>query len=143
MAKRAEDLTCWQLASQLREEVIAICEQKQVAWRFRFCEGFTEAAGSVCHNIREGFVRFGSASIVQFFTYALSSLEEVEDYLVECRTKKFIDQERFAANYDLAEHTRATVINFMKPHRNRCSNQPPLRPKKRRRSRNGTSGRRT
>ena len=117
MAKRAQELECWQLASRLRTAIVAICEQEDVSRRFRFCDGFTEAAGSVCHNISEGFVRFESQQIVQFFTYALSSLEEISDYLVECRARNFIDAARFDAVNDLAEHTRATAINFMKPHR--------------------------
>ena len=44
----------------------------------------------------EGFARFESPAIVQFFGYALGSLGEVEDYLRECVTRGFIDQERFA-----------------------------------------------
>jgi four helix bundle protein len=102
MAKRAEELECWQLADKLRVEVIAICEQPRVARRWRFCDGFTEAAGSIAHNIREGFVRFGSASIVQFFTYALSSIEEVEDYLLESQQRKYIEAGRYSVLLHLA-----------------------------------------
>lgn len=130
MAKRAEDLECWQLANQLRTEVIAICAQEQVARLFRFCEGFTEAAGSTCHNIREGFVRFSSRAIIQFFTYALSSLEEVEDYLVECRPKQFIDETRYAADLELAEHARAKTLKFMRYHQEKLR-RAARRPRKR------------
>ncbi len=45
-----------------------------VAKRFTFCDSFLDAAGSVCHNIAEGFKRFASAEIVRFFTYSLASL---------------------------------------------------------------------
>ncbi len=119
MAKRAEELECWQLANELRTEVVAICSQDKVARHFRFCDGFTEAAGSVCHNIREGFVRYESGPLVQFFTYALASLEEVADYLVECRTRKFIDEACHVRLRDLSEHTRATTINFMRAHQSK------------------------
>jgi len=125
MAKRVDELQCWRLADQLRTEVIAICEQPDVSRHGRFCEGFTEAAGSVCRNIREGFGRFASGSIVQFFDYALGSLEEVEDYLHESRTRKFINPDRFARNLDLAEHTRATTLKFKRFHENKL---PPSRP---------------
>ena len=125
MAKRAEDLECWRLADQLRTEVVAICDQPAVSKHGRFCDGFTEAAGSVCRNIREGFGRFTSASIVQFFDYAIASLEEVEDYLHESRTRKFIDADRFNRSMDLAEHTRATTLKFKRFHEGRL---PPPRP---------------
>ncbi len=125
MAKRAEDLQCWRLADQLRAEVIAICDQPQVAKHGRFCEGFTEAAGSICRNIREGFARFLPGPIVQFFDYALGSLEEVEDYLHESRTRKFLDEPRFTSTMNLAEHTRATTLKFKRFHEAKL---PPKRP---------------
>ena len=116
MATKFTDLQCWQLADRLRAEVHAICAQAQVAERRRFCDGFTEAAGSVCRNISEGFARFDSASIVQFFTYALASLSEVEDYLRESLTRKFIDTARLDADLELLEHARATTLRFKRYH---------------------------
>jgi four helix bundle protein len=127
MAKRAEELQCWQLADKLRAEVIAICAQEHVARHLRFCDGFTEAAGSICHNIREGFVRFHSGPIIQFFTYALSSLEEVEDYLSEAKTRKFVDDDRFQKDLDSAEHCRASMLNFIRPHLSKLRRKPPPR----------------
>jgi four helix bundle protein len=116
MAKKVEELQCWQLADQLRSEVIAICAQKSVSVHFKFCAGFTEAAGSVCHNISEGFARYHSAFIVQFFNYALGSLGEVEDYLKESVERSFISNERFLKGVELCEHTRATSLKFMQFH---------------------------
>ena len=116
MAKRVEELQCWRLADQLRSEANAICAQKLVSRRFKFCDGFTEATGSVCHNISEGFARYHSAAIVQFFTYALGSLEEVEDYLKESLTKRYISKETCLKDMELAEHARATTLKFMRYH---------------------------
>ena len=116
MAKRVQDLQCWQLADSLRKQVHAICAQAAVARHRRFCDGFSEAAGSVCRNISEGFGRFDSAPIVQFFGYALGSLAEVEDYLRECVTREFIDEGRFKELSKLAEHTRALTLNFSQYH---------------------------
>jgi four helix bundle protein len=116
MVSRFTDLQCWRLADELRMEVNAICAQRPVAERRRFCDGFTEAAGSVCRNISEGFVRFESGQIVQFFNYALASLAEVADYLRECQTREFITRERFDKNLALLEHARAKTLRFMKHH---------------------------
>jgi four helix bundle protein len=116
MAKKVEELECWQLADRLRSEVNAICAQDPVSRHFRFCAGFTEAAGSVCRNISEGFARYHSAAIVQFFTYALGSLAEVQDYLRESLERHFIPKERFLKDRELAEHTKARTLKFLKFH---------------------------
>ena len=118
---KPKDLRCWQLADAVRTEVIAICANKQVAADFRFCDGFRDAAGSVCRNIAEGFARYESADIVQFFRYALASLAEVQDYFVECGTRGVIAQAELARLLDRCEHTRATTLKFMKPHLRKAS----------------------
>jgi four helix bundle protein len=110
------NLRCWQLADALRVEVIAMCARERVARDFKFCDNFLDAAGSVCHNISEGFARFESAEILRFFRYALASLAEVQDQLIESRERKFIEPAEFDRLWDQAEHTKATSLNFMKPH---------------------------
>ena len=86
------DLRCWQLADAVRREVNALCKQPRLVNDFRFCDGFRDAAGSVCRNIAEGFARYESPSIVQFFRYALASLVEVQDYLNEASTRGALDE---------------------------------------------------
>ena len=110
------DLRCWQLADSLRSDVIRICGQERVAKDFKFCDNFLDAAGSVCHNISEGFARYESPEILRFFRYALASLAEVQDQLSESRERKFIDPAAFDRYWDKSEHTKATMLNFMKPH---------------------------
>jgi four helix bundle protein len=123
MATKFTELECWQLADKLRQEVVAICALEEVTRRRRFCDGFTDAAGSVCRNIAEGFTRFDSAQIVQFFTYALASLAEVEDYLRECLTREFIPRGRFDRSLELLERTRAKTTRFMRHHKAKVQRQ--------------------
>jgi len=101
-----------------------------VAGDFKFCNSFRNAIGSVCRNITEGFTRGGSCEIVQFFTYSLASLAESQDHLEECRIRSVIDKERFDRDWDLAEHTKATCRNFMKPHEERCHRRQKSKTKK-------------
>jgi four helix bundle protein len=119
-ARRTEDLQCWRLANELRKEVHAICENPAAGRDFKFCDSFRDAVGSVCRNISEGFARYSSAEIVRFFRYALASLEEVKDHLEECRIRNLLEAEGWERLHDLAEHTKATLISFMKPHQARC-----------------------
>ena len=129
MASKITDLECWRLADELRTEVAAICAQEKVAERRRFCDGFTEASGSVCRNISEGFVRFESSWIVQYFGYALGSLAEVEDYLRECLTRGFIELQRFETDLALLEHTRAKTLRFKQYHERKLKAQGRGRPR--------------
>jgi len=119
MARSLEELECWRLADLLRREVIAICAQGIVARHFKFCDGFIDAAGTVCRNLIEGYARGDSGQIVQFFGYALGSLGEVQDYLRDSLHRQFIDRERFVRLNDLAEHVRATTLRFREHHRRR------------------------
>jgi four helix bundle protein len=131
-AKDPTDLRCWQLANELRGQVNRVCEHPRVANDFRFCEGFRDAAGSVCRNISEGFARFDSGWIVQFFGFALASLAEVKDYLYESETRGIIDKAEFERLLDRCEHTKATTTKFMKPHlakvRNKSKQRRPTAP---------------
>jgi four helix bundle protein len=114
--KHFRELRCWQLSHQLRREVNAICATDQCRNDFRFCNSFRDAAGSVCHNISEGFERKLSGDIVQFFRYALASLAEVQDHLEESLTRQVINRTRFDALWDLSEHTKAVTIRFKSVH---------------------------
>jgi four helix bundle protein len=119
-ARNPRELQCWQLANDLRAEVHAICEIPAASRDLRFCDSFRDAIGSVCRNISEGFGRYSSPEIVKYFRYALASLEEVQDHLEECRIRKLTTPDSWERIHDLAEHTKATSINFMKPHVHRC-----------------------
>ncbi len=88
--------------------------------------------GSTSSGSGEGFARFLPGSIVQFFDYALGSLEAVEDYLHESRLRKFIDESRFATIRDLAEHTRATTLKFKRFHEAKLPPKRPIRTSSRR-----------
>ena len=99
--------------------MIAICEKEPACRDGRFCSGFLDASGSICRNLAEGFARFESVYIVQFFGYALSSLTEVQDYLEESRLRRFISQPEFDKLWDLSEHAKAKALKFERPHRER------------------------
>jgi four helix bundle protein len=112
-----QDLECWRLADELRTEVHAICRKPSIATDRRFCDNFRDAIGSVCRNIAEGFVRFKSGEIVRFFEYALASLGEVMDALIESHTRGLIDGVDAKRLDDLANHVKATATKFMLPHK--------------------------
>jgi four helix bundle protein len=128
-ARNPGDLRCWRLADELRRDVLGLCRREEIRGDRRFCTGFSDAAGSVCRNLSEGFARYESSGIVQFFRYALASLAEVNDYLQECEERGVIDAAELARLVDRCEHAKATATKFMKPHLTRM--QRSKRPKRR------------
>jgi carbamoyl-phosphate synthase large subunit len=130
-----KELQCWQLADELRREVIAICSTPPASKHLTFCDSFQDAAGSVCHNISEGFKRFSSPEIVRFFRYAVSSLAEVQDHLQECLSRRFVSKETFDRLWELSEHTNAKTLNFMRPHVERIERERRERANPRKRAR--------
>ena len=110
------NLQCWQVAHEIRREVIAICANERLARDLRFCDGFRDAAGSVCRNIAEGFARYESGQIAQFFGYALASVAEVKDGWVEIRARGIINAHECERLVDRCEHARALMLNFIRPH---------------------------
>jgi four helix bundle protein len=78
----------------------------------------------VCRNLAEGFTRFHSGEIVQFFTYALASLAEVQDYLSESLVRDALSRARYDQLIDLSEHVKATATNFMRPHQRKPRKHP-------------------
>ena len=121
--KHFRELRCWQLANQLRQEAIAICAKPPANRDRDFCETFRDAAGSICHNLADGFERELPGEIVRFFRYALASLAEVQDHFEECRARAALDQPNFDRLWDLSEHTKATAINFKKVHERKIEEQ--------------------
>jgi four helix bundle protein len=114
--KTFRELRCWQLAHELRCEVIAICAREPASRQLRFCDSFQDTAGSVCRNLAEGFARYESGEIVQFFRYALGSLAELQEHLEDCKARGLVDKHHFERLQDLSEHTKAATLKFMKPH---------------------------
>ena len=48
----------WQLANELRREVIAFTEMPPVSRDYKFCSQIRDASSSACRNTSEGFGRF-------------------------------------------------------------------------------------
>jgi four helix bundle protein len=81
--KDFRDLVTWQLADELRREVIAFTENESVARDFKFCNQIRDASASACRNTSEGFGRFRPAENARFLEFAHASLSEVQDGLIE------------------------------------------------------------
>lgn len=111
MARRVEDLFCWQLADQLRQVINKYTADDTRAGKdYRFTNNFRDAIASVCRNQSEGFAKFLHRPQKPYFRTARSSLAEVKDCIRDGRQRGHFSEE--VANEMFALHRRADIANL-------------------------------
>lgn len=75
------ELIVWQLADQLRAEIVRLTDSGTAQKDYRFRDQIRSAASSVATNIAEGFSRSSHADFAQFLDYAHGSMSETEDWI--------------------------------------------------------------
>jgi four helix bundle protein len=108
-----EELVCWQLSVEFRDQVIALLATTPFKRRFKFCDQLEDAVESVPANIAEGFYRYSHAEIARFFRIALGSLGEAETRLGSARAQGLIQQSESDALRRLANRTRTAATRFV------------------------------
>ena len=88
------DLVCWQVSSQLRDELVAITARSRVARDFEFCQQLSSAARSGTSNIAEGFGR-SPRIFMRHLDIAIGSLQEAESLLDEALVKAYVAKSEY------------------------------------------------
>ena len=114
MAKieRFEDLQSWQKARQLTNAIYDLTEHPKFAKDFRLGGQIQSAAGSVMHNIAEGFDARSNPEFIRFLKMARRSASEVQSELYLALDRKYIDQNELTKAYNLATEAKR-LINGM------------------------------
>jgi hypothetical protein len=73
IAKQCEELDAWQLADELRREVLMLTETGPAHNDFKFRDQIRDAASSAARNISEGFGRFRPPEFARFMEFSISS----------------------------------------------------------------------
>jgi four helix bundle protein len=102
VAKRFEDLICWQVAVELRELVCRMTDQGPVLKDFKFRDQIRDSACSAPSNMAEGFARFDPPEFARFLNIARSSLSETQDRLIHGRDQKYFTPDDFTAAWRLS-----------------------------------------
>lgn len=102
-----EDLWCWRLAVQLRDELIPITDRPRVRRNRKFCDQIGESTRSAPSNIAEGFDR-SNREFLRYLNIALGSLRETNTHLGEALARKYVTSDEHAYFRVLAKRaTRA------------------------------------
>jgi four helix bundle protein len=110
--QRFEDLQSWQKARQLANAVYDLTAQPGFAKDFKLRDQIRDAAGSVMHNIAEGFDSGTDPEFIRFLKIARRSASEVQSELYLALDRKYITADELKTAYDLATEAKR-LINGM------------------------------
>ncbi len=110
--ERFEDLHSWQKARQLANVVYDLAEKPRFVKDALLCRQIRDAAGSVMHNIAEGFDAGTRPEFIRFLKIARRSASEVQSELYLALDRKYITQVELTNAYDLATEAKR-LINGM------------------------------
>ena len=119
-----EELQSWQKARQLANLIHGLTANTAFERDFRLRDQIQDAAGSVMHNIAEGFDAGSSPEFVRFLKVARRSASEVQSELYLALDRKYIAEKDLKSAYDLATEAKRLIngmIGYL--HRPRPSGQ--------------------
>ncbi len=110
--KNFEDLNAWQKARELAGYVYSLTRKEKFSRDFGLRNQIQEAAGSVMHNIAEGFESGYDPEFARFLKMARRSAAEVQSELYLALDAEYITQEELKKAYELAVDAKK-LINGM------------------------------
>jgi four helix bundle protein len=110
--KNFEDLKAWQKAREVAGYVYTLTRKQKFSRDFGLCHQIQDAAGSIMHNIAEGFESGYDPEFARFLKMARRSTGEVQSELYLALDADFITQEELKKAYDLTTDAKK-LINGM------------------------------
>jgi four helix bundle protein len=113
VANHFSELICWQLGRDLRKEVFRLSASRRLVVDLKFRSQLNDAASSVCANIAEGFGRRSHKDFAHFLDISRSSVNEVENRLMEAVERQYVSQSDIAEALPLVIRVRASTSRLM------------------------------
>jgi len=110
--ERFEDLQSWQKARILTNTIYDLTENPRFNKDFHLRNQIQDAAGSIMHNIAEGFNAGTNPEFIRFLKISRRSASEVQSELYLALDRKYINQEELHIAYNLATESKR-LINGM------------------------------
>lgn len=116
MAKieRFEDLLCWQKARVLSNIIYDLTEHKTFHRDSGLRAQLQRAAGSVMHNIAEGFDSGSKLEFIRFLKISRRSASEIQSELYQALDRKFITEAERQNAYDIATETKKLINGLVR-----------------------------
>ena len=114
VARRYQDLVCWQLCRELERRVYAFTAIKPAAADVDFCRQIRKSSSSASRNICEGFGRFLPGDFGKFTRNALGSLNETLDHLDKALEERYLSPALYQEMIQLAGRAIGATTNLSK-----------------------------
>jgi four helix bundle protein len=112
VARRYQDLVCWQLANELKLRVYAILAKAPVAKDLKYCDQIRDSARSACRNIAEGFGRYRPAEFARFLMIARASILETHNHLGDGLDLRYFSRAEYEEACALADRACGAVTKL-------------------------------
>jgi four helix bundle protein len=110
--KEFTDLVVWQLANTLKCEVLDFISKPPACRDFEYCARMRDSTASTTRNISEGFSRRRRADFAKFLEYALASLMETEDGLIDAHNRGYIAAKLYSRLWNLSKAAERAIRNL-------------------------------
>lgn len=111
---RFEDIEAWQLGRKLTKQIYTLTREERFSQDYGLRDQIRRAAGSVMHNIAEGFDSGSDPEFIRFLRYAQRSCSEVQSQLYVALDQEYISDQQFQCLFDQANQVHAKVGGFIK-----------------------------
>ena len=93
--KRFEEITAWQKARRLTDDIYKLSNERQFAADFGLRDQIRRASVSIMSNIAEGSERDGKKEFIQFLSIAKGSASEVKSLLYTALDQGYVKKDAF------------------------------------------------
>ena len=111
-ARNYRELVCWQLARQLKCEVLAFTATGPAKQDRDFCAEIRESARSAPSNISEGFGRETHRDFAHFLSVARASLMETDNHLLDALDSHYLVPSKYEQLAALARRALAATTRL-------------------------------
>ena len=116
--KNFEELQAWQKARVLAGCIYELTRKEKFSRDWALCNQIRDAAGSIMHNIAEGFEAGYDPEFARFLKMARRSAAEVQSELYLALDANYITKEELKKTYDLAVEVKKLINGMLKYLRN-------------------------
>lgn len=114
MAKRFEELECWQLGRELTKAVYGFTREAPVSKDYGYVDQIRRASVSVMNNISEGHERGSNKDFIKFLYIARGSAGEVRNMLYVGLDQHYISQDEFERLSIIAVKTSSATYGLIR-----------------------------
>jgi four helix bundle protein len=112
IAKRFEDLVCWQLARELERRVYAFTAIPPASNDLEYCRQIRKSSSSSPRNMAEGFGRYLPGDFAKFMRNALGSLNETRDHLGAGLEQRYLSESQYGELRTLADRAIGASVRL-------------------------------